>query len=278
MVRWSLPRRTAQELEERYTVTIENPHYGKTEDVEIARLRKAFGAEKVVVLRKGEADLSLTWGGYEGDKTAMTTPRDRQLDIGFWSVNAQAAHYDRALLRFDLGPLAGKKVKQAWLRLTVRPNQTYLPSSMKGSFPVYPMLKQWKEGDGVAHVDERGLGKGLPNVHYQAWPVKWEKPLASGPADHGRAMAELVPTGNDGNVLPGAKADITGLVSAWLDGTLPNHGMLLGNDLPDELAGTHPGQAKGAYLKLYDGGLVPFYSSDEPDDADFRPRLVVVLE
>lgn len=32
------------------------------------------------------------------------------------------------------------------------------------------------------------------------------------------------------------------------------------------------------YLKLYDGGLVPFYSSDEPDNSDFRPRLVVALD
>ena len=32
------------------------------------------------------------------------------------------------------------------------------------------------------------------------------------------------------------------------------------------------------YLTLFDGGLVPFFSGDEPDDDDFRPRLVVILK
>lgn len=232
--------------------------------------------------------MSLTWGGYEGDKTAIITPGARQLDMGYWIVNQKASHYDRGLIKFDLAPLQGKKVKKAWLKLTVRPNQSYLPNQLKAPMPIYPMLKAWDVGDKPKYwVDRRGMGKGRPNCEHQAYPTKWEKKLASGDTDRGKQMSTL--EAEDGvNILPGAKADVTELVKAWLGGTLKNHGMIIGKDLPSDIAKIHPGginlpkdkraEPIAKYKKLYGAGLVPFFSSDEPADVDFRPRLIVELE
>jgi hypothetical protein len=286
-IRWSWPEKTEQVLTATRYVTTENPHYGKTEDVEVTRLRKSLGPEKVIVLQRGRpiagadyqgvADVALTWGGSEGQMTTRTTPRNRILGIGNLTVNRRSAYYGRGLIRFDLAPLEGKKIQQAWLRLTIRPNQPYRPSRLKQPLPVHPMLKPWKEGDGVTYVGRRGRGKGLPNFEYQAYPFKWELPLASGPSDCGEAEAELLPD-KSGNLLPEAAADVTNLVRSWLSGKLTNYGMAIGKPAPKAMAATHPRDAPDGYAQLYDAGLVPFFSSDEPDDLDFRPRLVVVLE
>ncbi|MCZ7647301.1 MAG: hypothetical protein M5U26_18930 [Planctomycetota bacterium] len=287
-VTWEWPKQTAQKLERTYTITIENPRYGKTRDAEIAKLESQHPG-KLVVLQDGlpldgrpydgAADLALACGGYEGDHTAMIYPRARTLDLGYWIANTKASHYDRGLLKFDLAPLLGKRVKQAILKLTVRQGQKYLAGELAAPLPVYPMLKPWAEGDGVLQVDERGLAKGHPNVYYQAYPVKWEQELASGASDHGPQRATLEPE-KGVNPCPGARADVTELVQDWLSGKLPNHGLLIGPDLPAELAGVHPGTdgQVEAFKKLWPHGLVPFFSSDEPSDLDYRPRLLVVLE
>lgn len=287
-VTWEWPKRTAQKLERIYKVTIENPLYGKTRDAELARLESQYPG-KVELLQdgvpvngkpyEGVADMSLTFGGYEGDKTAIISPRARTLDLGYWIVNQKASHYDRGLLRFDLAALQGKKIKQAILKLTVRQGQKYLASKLAAPMPIYPMLKPWVEGDAVAHVDTRGLAKGMPNVFYQAYPEKWERPLASGSTDHGPQCATLEP--EEGvNPSPGARADVTALVNDWLSGKLENHGLLIGADLPEELVGSHPGMGGKveAYKQLWSHGLVSFFSSDEPTDQDYRPRLIVIFE
>jgi len=274
-------------LELTYTVTIDNPHYGKTEDVEIAKTVQQFGQDKVVVLQEGRdlggtpyagcTDMWLSIGGYEGDRTSIIHPRDRQLDMGWWCINDANAYYCRGLIRFKLAALNGKRIKQAWLKFSIRPGQNYQPAEMKGAMPVYPLLKEWKEAPKTTWVDERKMGVGLPNVHYHAFPAKWEKPLASGASDRGPEMAVL--EGEKGvNLLHGAKADVTKLVQDMAAGKLPNYGFLIGKDLPEELAQDHPKKHMDAYKKLYEHGSIPFFSKDEPDDKDFRPRLIVVLE
>ncbi len=287
IVRWLWPEKTKQTLTAIRYVTVENPHFGKTEDFEISRLRKRFGEEKVVVLQDGREiagrvydgtqDLALTWGGSEGQQTARTEPGSRVFAIGNLTVNRRSAYYARGLLRFDLEPLRGKKVKKAWLRMTIRPNQPYRPGELKQSMEIYPMLKPWKEGIGTVYVDRRGMGKGFPSYLYQAFPVKWESPLASGDSDNGKVTAKLIADDAE-NVLPSAKADVTELVNLWIDDKLANHGVVIGSPLPSAIVTIHPRDAVKEYAELYNGSLVPFFSSDERDDIAFRPRLVVVLE
>jgi hypothetical protein len=199
--------------------------------------------------------------------------------MGYWIVNQKASYYARGLFRFNLEQIKGKKVKLAIFKLSIKQNQKHLPSVLKQAFPVYAMKKTWNEGTTIYHVDKRGGGKGEPNVFYQAYPVKWEKHLASGKSDRTTKISELIIDPYQ-NVMPGARSDITKTVNDWTNGKLKNYGIIIGKDLPVSLNNIHPGLGKkiDEYKKLYNAGAVPFISSEENVDKTFTPRLIVVLE
>jgi len=298
IITWEHPKLTKQKLRREYDVRIVNTVGKSNVDYELAGLEKENGKERVLVFQNGAIinnesyygvdDMSLSFGGYEGARSNVITPSAPTVDIGYWIVNKKASFYSRGLFRFDLESIKGKKVKSAILKLSIKQNQKYLPPVLKQSFPVYAMKKTWKEGvvreirgksDGRYFVDGRGLSKGHPNVYYQAWPTKWEKDLASGESDRSEQVAELVIDPKQLK-MPGARADLTALVNSWLSGEVENHGILIGKDLPKELHAVHPGLDNKVeeYKKLYNGGAVPFVSSDEASDLAYSPRLIVVLE
>ena len=293
ILRWESATLTTQKLSKEYTVTIINPLTGKTaSDLEIQRLEKKYGADKIQILQNGAkikgdlyngvTDLSLGFGGYEGASTGIIHPTANTVSIGYWIVNQKASYYARGLFRFDLSHLHGKRVQHAYLKLSIKQNQKYLPPVLKSTMPIYAMRKSWQSNStdmNSIFVDERGLGIGYPNTYYQAYPNKWDEQLASGASDHSEQIAELHIDPQQVR-MPGARADLTALVNDWLSGTQENHGIIIGADLPKELNNVHPGLdgKVDAYKKLYADGAVPFISSDESVDREFSPRLVLVFE
>ncbi|PCJ56352.1 MAG: hypothetical protein COA79_18820 [Planctomycetota bacterium] len=292
---WKFPKKTDQVLHRKYTVTIENPHLFNLIDKEVIKLRKVHGNEKVIVLQdglrvdgkiyQGVKDLALATGGYEGDQTKIIYPMSRNLNLGYWIVNKKASFYSRMLLKFDLESLKGKAVKKAYIKLYIRKSVRHYADKMRRNFNVYPMLKPWKADRPnlkskrtAIHVDKRGIGKGYPNVEYQAYPTKWEKPLASGSKDHGNKLSEFVP--DDEKLMSGAKADITGIIKDWIKNPEKNYGIIIGDDLPKELVNVHPGLGDKSddYRKLGGDKMIKFLSSEEPSDKIFSPKLVIVLE
>ncbi len=288
---WEYPKMTSQKLTREYTVEIINDSGNKGPDSDLPKLIKKHGEGNVMVFRNGAQvngetyagvdDMTFSYGGYENDRTSIISPQSNRVDVGYWIVNRKASFYARGLFRFNLDAIKGKKVKAAYLKLSIKQNQKYLPPVLKQSFPIYAMKKTWKEGqrEKKYHVDKRGLSEGMPNYLYQAYPTKWTAHLASSDEDRTKQYSELV-IDPEQLQIPGARADVTQLVQEWVSGELENNGFLIGKDLPKELNNVHPGLdgKVDEYKKLYNGGAVPFISSDEPIDTAFTPRLIVVLD
>ncbi len=264
---------------QRIPLTIENPDYGKpVKELDVtAALRKEFPSDAVVELFQG-ADLA-AWGlgeydgardtyiaGYpdtgepngaqsQGSTISYSYDCRNDLRVGSTKVN-------RTLLRFDLSMLPREaKVKRALLRLRA----TDVKPKVDRTTRVCVLKKDWHDdlSNGKAAIGDQDM------EWFSAWylrmpfpvgeEVRWEKPYAMGDSDRVREPVGTIAfaaAGWDG-------LDLTATVQQWVNGGLPNHGVVMDLANPQNLN------------YAIDVNMV---SSDHPGFPASRPRLVLVLE
>jgi len=147
----------------------------------------------------------------------------------------------RALVRFDLNELApGTVVESATLRL-----YSYAQYGQMDRAGVFHADKPWSEA--VATRSYYDVGEDQPWDHHMGdWLDASDVPQGDQPFDE----ATLV----DDNTGKWIEWEVTDLVQAWLDGSLPNHGVL---------------------VRAIDGGGTHLFRSRDYDDTNVHPQLVV---
>jgi hypothetical protein len=264
---------------QRIPLTIENPDYGKRIkelDVTVA-LRKEFPGDTVVELFQGADLAALGLGEYDGARDLYIGGEGESgAFLGAQTVgNVLSYSYDcrndirvgtvrnvRTLLRFDLSLLPREaKVKKAMLRLMavdVKPN-------VDRTTQVRVLKKRWHEDlcNAQTAFGDQSMEWHLCWYNRMPFPigeeVKWEKPYARGDSDRVPdpvGTIAFAAAGWDG-------LDLTATVQKWVNGELPNQGVIM------ELANPQ----KPDYA--HDVNMV---SSDNPSFPGSRPRLVLVLE
>ena len=174
----------------------------------------------------------------------------------------------RSVYWFNLTQLPAVTVLDAnlsfWVEDGVNNANTGQTNTVQHTYRVHPLLKDWVEGMESGSPVQQGPGVTWNNAidNVTGTDYAWSSPGASGATDRGGAIANLTnsPANLEQTWMEFNSSGLTNLIQGWVNGTIPNQGLLLVGD---------------ETTSKPDGSRLSISSSE---NSTHGPRLTIVFE